>query len=321
MKLITTYRFQPSALSRLQEEGYQVSVLPSEQALLESEEAADADVIVANHRTLQVDFLEKCKRLKWAQVPHAGIERLDMNYMKRRGIIVINARGGFGTPISEDILAKMLMLSRNSLKYARNQFDRRWEGIKGTINLYGKTVGIVGTGDVGQQTAWRAKSFGMTTVGVNTTGNSVIGFDRIYTRDRLNELISESDFVVLACPLTEQTRSIIGEEQLQRMKPSAFLINISRGALIDETLLLHYLQNKKIAGAALDVFVEEFKLGRLPETSPFWDLDNVIITPHQAGAGDQFDARFTEVFLENARHFIRGEWDRMVNVRDYGKGY
>lgn len=305
----------------MQSAGVQVKLYSSEQELIDGKEYVDADIILANHRTLQKDFLEQCKQVKWIQMAHIGIERLPMDYLKERKIIVINARGAMGVPIAEDIICKMLMLSRKSADVMKNQFDRSWTKVGGFINLTGKTIGVIGTGDVGTETAIRARSFGMKTIGINTDGRSLPEFDEVFKPEQLNEVIAQSDFNVLTLPLTDLTLNLIDEEQFKRMKPSSFLINISRGALINEEILLNYLQNKKIAGAALDVFVDEFKQGYLQGESPFWDLDNIIITPHCAGSGDSFNERFSKVFLSNLDCFVKGNPDQMVNVREFGKGY
>jgi len=321
MKLVSTFTFTEDQMQKMQSIGVDVKQFQSEQELLGSKEYIDAEIIIANHRTLQRDFLEQCRNVQWVQVAHIGIERLPMDYLKERGIIVINARGGMGVPIAEDILCKMLMLSRKSATVMKNQFNRTWEKAGSFINLSGKTVGIIGTGDVGTETAKRAKVFGMKTIGINTDGRGIPEFDEIYEPHEINNVISQSDFNVLTLPLTEKTRNLVDEEQFKKMKPSSFLINISRGALINEEILLHYLKNRKIAGAALDVFVEEFKLGYLPEESPFWELDNIIITPHCAGSGDGFQQRFSHVFLTNLSYFVKGNIEQMANIREFGKGY
>jgi len=321
VKMVTTFTFLPEQVEAMRAKGVDVLQYNSEQALIDGEEYVDADIIIANHRTLQRDFLERCKRVRWVQVAHIGIERLPMDYLQERGVIVINARGGMGVPIAEDILCKMLMLSRKSASLMKHQFERAWTKASGIVNLSGKTVGIIGAGDVGTETAIRARAFGMRTIGINTDGRPSPDFDAIYKPEQLNEVLAQSDFHVLALPLTDRTVNLIDEEQFAAMRLSSFLINISRGALINEAALLDALRNRRIAGAALDVFVEEFKLGYLPKESPFWDLDNIIITPHCAGAGDGFAARFTKVFLTNLDHFLQGDVDRMVNVREFGKGY
>jgi len=321
MKLVSTFCFHPEQLREIASMGVKTVQYQSEHDLIEGREYEDADIIIANHRTLQKPFLDKCRKLKWVQVPHIGIERLPMDELQRRGIIVINARGSMGVPIAEHIFCNMLMLCRKSAEILKNQFARSWTKMGGFINLYGKTAGIIGTGDVGTETAKRARVFGMKVIGINTDGRPLPEFDRIYGPDRINEVIAESDFIILTLPLTERTKGMIDREQFELMKPGAYLINISRGALINEAVLLEYLRNKKIAGAALDVFVDEFRFGYLPEESPFWELDNVIITPHCAGGGDSFAQRFSTVFLQNLRLFVNGQVEQMINVREFGKGY
>ncbi|MCR8635285.1 D-2-hydroxyacid dehydrogenase [Paenibacillus radicis (ex Xue et al. 2023)] len=322
MKLVSTYPFDQKQLAEMDSKGITVKLFKGEQDLIQSDEYTDADIIIANHRTLQQDFLEKCEKVKWVQVAHIGIERLPMDYLKERGVTVINARGSLGLPIAEDILCKMLMLSRKSVRVVKNQFDHIWGNTGGGfINLYGKTAGIIGAGDVGTETAIRARAFGMKVIGINTTGNELPEFDAMYKPEQLNEVIAQSDYIILTLPLTDQSVNLLGEEQFKLMKPTAFIINISRGALINEEILLDYLQNKKIAGAGLDVFVEEFKLGKLPAESPFWELDNVLITPHCAGGGDQFHQRFSAGFMHNLDLFLQGKADEMINVRQFGKGY
>ncbi|TDF98070.1 D-2-hydroxyacid dehydrogenase [Paenibacillus piri] len=321
MKLVSTYPFKPDDAAWMKEKGIQLVPFQTEQELIDSGAYADAEVIVANHRTLQQSFLEKCQSVKWVQVPHIGIERLPMDYLKSRDVIVINARGSLGVPIAEDIITKMLMLSRKSMELHKKQLERSWGGLRGVVNLSGKTLAVIGTGDVGTETAIRARPFGMKVLGINTDGRELPEFDETYTLDQLNEVIGQSDYIALTLPLTDQTANMLGEEQFKRMKPNAILINISRGALIDEEVLLDCLRNRKIGGAGLDVFVEEFKLGKLPPESPFWELDNVLITPHCAGGGDGFDRRFTQGFKYNLEKYMSGSRDDMINVRIYGKGY
>ncbi|TBL75154.1 D-2-hydroxyacid dehydrogenase [Paenibacillus thalictri] len=321
MKLVSTFKFQESQLEEIRAKGVEVKLFGSEQEFADSGEYADADIIIANHRTLQRDFLEKCEKVKWVQVAHIGIERLPMDYLQERGVVVVNARGSLGMPIAEDIMCKMLMLARKSAAVMNKQLAHEWGGVRGFINLNGKTAGIIGTGDVGTETAIRARAFGMRVIGINTTGRQLPEYDRVYKPEQLNEVITQSDFIVLSLPLTDQSVNLLGEEQFKLMKPTAFIINISRGALIDEEVLLDYLRGHKIAGAGLDVFVEEFKLGKLPPESPFWELDNIIITPHCAGGGDQFNERFTGGFMHNLQLFLDGKWEQMLNVREFGKGY
>jgi len=321
IKLLSSFKLSADHIKEMEKLGVQAIVFDRGKDLAQSEEVENADIIISDHRMLQPEFLEKCKNLKWVHVPHVGIERLPMQYFKKRNIIVTNARGMAGIPIAEHIIFTMLMLARKGKKLVENQIAHQWKGPEGVFNLYGKTAGLLGTGDVATETAKRLKAFGMKTLGVNTTGNPVEYFDEVYTTENINEFISQSDFIICTVPLTEKTRNMIGEEQFRHMKETAYIVNISRAAIFDEDVLYEYLKNKKIAGAALDVFVEEFELGYLPEESPFWDLDNVVITPHMAAGGDLWHGFSSDIIMKNVKCFSENRIDEMLNIRDYDKGY
>ncbi|HEY5561714.1 MAG TPA: NAD(P)-dependent oxidoreductase [Clostridiaceae bacterium] len=321
MYLLSTFAFKQNEIDKLKELGTDVKLFNSEKELIDYEDVQRADAIIANHRTLQIDFLDRCKNLKWIQVPHIGIERLPMQYLKERKIIVTNARGIAGTPISEDIFCMMLMLARKSKDSVKSQLEHKWEHHNGVFNLYNKTIGLMGTGNVGTETAKKAKVFGMKTLGLNTTGQPLAYFDEVYKTCDVNRFLTQSDFIVCTIPPTKETINLIGEEQFKCMKTTAYIINISRAVIFKEEVLFDYLKNKKIAGAALDVFMEEFKLGHLPKESPFWNLDNLIITPHMAASGDGGYEAFIKIIDHNAKCFCSGGVDSMINIRDYDKGY
>lgn len=320
MKLVTTYPLERAELEQLYAMNVDV-VQSKDEELWHCADIVHADILLANQRTLQPKLLSRCRELKWVQVTSVGIERLPMDMLEERLILVTNAWGVMGVAIAEDILCKMLMLSRKSRTSMELQRERIWRDPGGMVNLSGKTIGLLGTGDVGTAAAFRAKAFGMTVVGLNTSGRQIPPFDQVWPAEQVNELIAISDYIVLTLPLTSKTELLLNREQFALMKPSAYLINISRGALINEEVLLDYLQQGKIAGAALDVFVEEFALGKLPETSPFWDLDNVIITPHSAAGGDQRYQLFTADFLSNMTKFVHNRYNEMSNVVHSRRGY
>jgi phosphoglycerate dehydrogenase-like enzyme len=321
MKILTTFKPGKEVITQMEKLGACVTVFASEEELIKSDEVEEADAIIANHRTLQIDFLNRCKKIRWIHVPHVGIERLPLQYLKERDIIATNARGTAGVPISEHIMTMMLMLARKSFAAYKNQLARAWKSPDNVFNLYNKTVGLLGTGDVGSETAKRAKAFGMRTIGYNTTGEPLEHFDRVYSPDGLNEFLAQCDFIVCTLPPTPKTEYLIDEEQFKCMKSTAYIINISRAIIFNEEVLYSYLKDKKIGGAALDVFMDEFRLGYLPEDSPFWDLDNLIITSHMAGAGDQWNYFSTNIIMHNVQCFCENRLDDMINIRDYDKGY
>jgi phosphoglycerate dehydrogenase-like enzyme len=208
---------------------------------------------------------------------------------------------------------QMLVMCRHFPFYCINQKAGAWvRRFKETFfqmrELWGKTIGIIGTGDIGSCLATRAKAFGMTTIGCNRTGRKAEGFDTVVHPGMLDMLLKESDFVVLALPLTGDTRYLIGERELGMMKPSAIVINVSRGSVIDEKALIAALKDRRIAAAALDVFEEE----PLPSGSPLWKMENVVITPHCAGWGENFKRRYLDILHANCRRFLAGDYSGMT---------
>lgn len=324
MHLLSTFQLSPEDTAKAETLGMEILYFKNQNELKEWKDTkvlAEADAVIANQRTLQPDFLEKCTNLKWAHVPHVGIEHLPLDYLESRKIVLTNARGVAGPPISEDILCKMLALARKYNVIARQQQERRWNFPGSISELSGKTAGILGTGNIGTETAAKAKVFGMKTLGLNTTGDSVHFFDEVYVTSEINQLILQSDFIICTIPLTKDTHHLISREQLELMKPTAFIINISRGNLFDEAVLLEFLSDRRIAGAALDVFADELIYGCLPKESPFWTLDNVIITPHMAGAGDREWERNAAIIMTNIEAVCTDDKNKMLNIRNYRKGY
>lgn len=323
MKILSTFTLSQDNMERASMFGADLTVFDNEQALIGcSQEVLDeAEAMIANHRTLQEAFLERCPKLRWIHCPHIGIERLSLKYLQSRKILVTNARGTAGVPISEDIMCMMLMLARKSMETFTNQAAHQWKHVTGVYNLHGKTLGIMGTGDVGTETAKRAKAFGMRVIGMNTTGSPVEPFDQVYVTNNICVFLAQCDMIVCTLPPTEKTVSLIDKEQFLCMKPSACIINISRASIFNEEILYEYLKEHKIAGAALDVFMDEFRLGHLPEDSPFWELDNVIVTPHMAGGGDQWNYFSTNIVMKNLKLFCENRTAELMNIRDYDKGY
>jgi phosphoglycerate dehydrogenase-like enzyme len=182
---------------------------------------------------------------------------------------------------------------------------REWKRFRPKL-LKGQTAGILGLGAVGREIARLCKAFGMEVIGIRRSGRPEHPFpyvDRVYPPGQLPEVLAQSDFVVLALPLTKETRSMIGEKELKGMKPTAFLINLARGAVVDEGALVRALEEKWIAGAGLDVFIKE----PLPPESRFYELPNVIFSPHISGDIPDYELHATEVFCENLKRYLAGE--------------
>ena len=267
-----------------------------------------ADVLVVSG-LWRNDVLEQAPRLRYVQSIGAGYNQFDLDALRARGIRFANASGVNQVAVSEHAIALMLALSRQLDSGRDNQRRHVWRNMISDISaredeLAGRTVGIVGLGAIGGRVARLAKAFEMRVIAtrrhVDKGGEHV---DRVLPVSGLPALLAEADFVVLTCPLTDETKNIIDVAALGHMRPSAYLVNVARGACVDETALLEALRGRRIAGAALDTFVEE----PLPTDNPFWDLDNVLITPHTAGETRRYEENVIDILLENLDRLWRGE--------------
>jgi phosphoglycerate dehydrogenase-like enzyme len=263
------------------------------------------------------NILERAPHLKWVQTLSAGVDRLLGTRLWQSDVILTNVSGIHAIPMREHVLGVMLMLMRRAPIYFANKQNKVWKRHV-PDQLYGKTLGVVGLGRIGEMIARAAKAFDMRVVATRrsaTKGETSPVADVIYPSDKLVEMLAESDFVVVSVALTDKTRKLIGEKELRAMKPTAYMINIARGSVIDEAALTRALKEGWIAGAGLDVFEKE----PLPQDSELWTLPNVIITPHAAGLMPDYDARATEVFCENLRRYLAGK--PLMNVIDRARGY
>lgn len=279
----------------------------------------DTDILFAGFFSLEM-FLA-AKKLKWIQTTSAGVNRLLFPEVVKSQVII--TKSGRERPISEHVIGVMLSFCRKLHVYIRNQIERKWERYgarlleEQTEELSGKTVGIVGLGRVGVEIAKKAKCLGMRVIATrrNPSTPTPTYIDRLILPGNLKELLAESDFVVLTLPLTKQTQGMIGEIELRSMKKTSYLINPSRGKVIQEDKLIQALKAGWIAGAGLDTFEKE----PLPQDSELWDMKNVIVTPHVAGRTPYYHERLTTLFCENLRRFINNE--PLVNVVDKAIGY
>jgi phosphoglycerate dehydrogenase-like enzyme len=267
--------------------------------------------------SLPRDRILAAPRLRWMQQTGAGVDwLLEHPEIAASDIILTNASGVHAIPISEHILALMLALARDIQRCLRAQVAHHWGHGHVVGELEGATMGLIGVGAIGEKTAAKAQALGMRVVGLRRFPDQPSPWvDQMVGPDGLHALLAQSDWVVITAPLTHETRGLIGEVELRAMKRSAYIINIGRGAIIQEAALVRALQEGWIAGAGLDVFAEE----PLPATSPLWEMENVIITPHYAGSTPHYSDRLIAIFTENLRRYQAGE--EMVNVVDKGMGY
>jgi glyoxylate/hydroxypyruvate reductase A len=254
-------------------------------------------------------------RLRWLQSTSAGIGQMVKRVgLDRTDITFTTASGVHARPLADFCLMAMLMFAKNYVWMERDKKAKRWERYSGE-ELTGKTLAIVGVGRVGQEVARHGKKMDMRVTGMRRSDAHVPDVDKLFERAELHAMLREADFLVLAAPHTPETEGIIGEPELAALKPTAILINIGRGALVDEDALVCALQEKRLAGAALDVLRNEPP----PQDSPLWDMPNVIISPHSASTVPQENARITEIFCDNLRRYLDGE--PLRNVLDKERLY
>ena len=262
------------------------------------------------------DILSSAPDLRFLQSIGAGYDQFPLEELRSRGIRLANASGVNKNAVSEHTFSLILSLTRHLKSGARYQRDHFWRGMISEIpkredELAGKTMGIIGMGAIGSRVAKIAKAFDMTVLATKRNPATAQGpADKVVTPDRVDELLTESDFLVLTCSLNDQTRGLINADSLSRMKPTACLINMARGGCVDEGALVDALKSGVIAGAGLDVVEQE----PLPEDSPLWDMDNVVLTPHSGGETQSYEDNVIDILLENVNRLTSGRPDLLNQV-------
>ena len=239
--------------------------------------------------------IEKFTNLKYIQLTSAGFDRVPMDYVEAHGIEMHNARGVYGIPMAEFAVAGVLTLYKKLRVFAEKQKLHQWEKQRNLSELFGKEVCIIGCGDVGTECAKRFRAFGCRVSGIDVRVRADENYDGMYGLERLDELLAQTDVLVLTLPQTEQTRHLIGGDRLALLKDTAVLVNIARGAVVDTAALIEALPY--LGGAVLDVFEEEPLLA----DSPLWEMENVIVTPHNSFAGDGDEERLAKCVMGKLR--------------------
>lgn len=252
------------------------------------------------------DALRGSKALQWVHIHSAGVDRQIFLDLMARGVTVTSSSGASAGVVAQTALTGLLALARRFPQLAAAQRAHAWEPffkVGLPPELEGQTATIVGWGPIGQKLAAWLKAIGLNIIVVRQSAASIIPDTRVVSFAEFNNILPETDWLLLACPLTAQTNNLVSATALNLMKHSAHIINISRGAVIDEPAMIDALKNGRLAGAYLDVFAQE----PLPTESPLWDMANVIATPHTAGFSDAILQRMAEKFLENLGHYARNE--------------
>ena len=285
------------------------------------EQIRDAEVVVT--WSLRPEQLRAAAKLRWIHSTAAAVHALMSPELVQSDVVVTNAREVHGPVVAEHAIALMFAMAKQIPMAVRAQNQRLWAqgGIsRATVparELRDSTLGLIGVGSIGRAVARQAAALGMRVLALreHPENGSAEGVAELFGPADLDHLLRVSDYVIVAAPLTEETSSMIDSTRFAHMKSSACLINVSRGALIDENALIQALRQKKIGAAALDVFENE----PLPAESPLWDMENVLITPHTAGVTDKLWERQYTLFSENLRRFLAGQ--PLRDVVDKQKGY
>lgn len=277
----------------------------------------DAILVCSSRRALLEPVWPLAQNARWVHSRWAGIEGLLFPALVESEAVLTNGRGSFADSLGEFVIAAVLFFAKDLGRMRRSQAQGRWDPFDPEW-VRGKTLGIIGYGEIGRAAARLARAFGMKVIGVRrrpeqSAGDALV--DEVLPFERRTELLARSDYVLVATPLTAETRAIVGEREIAAMKPTAVLMNVGRGPCIDETALVRALESGRIRGAALDVFDQE----PLPAGHPFYGLDNVLLSPHCADHVPGWMDDAMSLFLENLDRFRRNA--PLLNVVDKRAGY
>jgi D-2-hydroxyacid dehydrogenase (NADP+) len=285
-----------------------IDLLATNDRALALEHAAEADALIGHHFQFDEDLLQRADHLRWIQSLTTGTDAILQLKALRKEVVVTSTRGMHGPQMSELVFLQMLALLRDFPRMQRNQAAGAWERWPQPL-LAGKMAVIVGVGAIAEVLAPRCKAFGMSVCGISEATRVPAGFDRIMSRRDLARAAALADFLVLIVPHSPQTENLVDATVLNAMKPSAYLINVARGGVLDEDALVAALREKRIAGAALDVFRQR----PLPPESPLWREPRLVITPNIGGMSDVYLEQAYPLVRDNVRAFLSGSADAMIN--------
>jgi phosphoglycerate dehydrogenase-like enzyme len=318
---ILSARYRPQDLARIADASPGSRLVPVSLEGLADGDLADIEVLLRGPLPQGVfdRLLGRCPNLKWVHSATAGVERVLTPTALERGLAITNARGVFSDPIAEYVLMAVLAVSRRLPQLLELQSERTWQPLEGR-EMSDLTIGVVGLGSIGRRVAELGVKFGCRVIAIRRhsggeSAEGVEGIAELLAPDHLPELMAQSDFVVLALPLTPDTQDLFNDAMLANAKPGAWLINVARGALVDERALVRAVRDGRLGGAVLDAFREE----PLPSDSELYSTPNIIVTPHTSWSSGRVLDRSIELFCDNLGRFARGE--PLLNLVDPGAGY
>lgn len=316
MKMLIVGNWPQSYLAQVHEAFPQVTFVTARDPESAVREVADADAIFGQPGP---EVIRAGKQLKWIQSPSAGVEWMwNTPELPRLDITVTNMRGAHAATIAEHFFAMMLFLTRQFPVLIEAQRARRWVRPvePPPVGLSGRTLGVLGLGNIGRAIAQRGKGFDMRVIAVDINDVEQPPYvDELYRLDGLHTMLSQVDFQAISIPITPESRGMIGAAQIELMKPTAYLGIMSRGKIVDEQALIGALKENMLAGVGADVMATE----PLPDDDPLWDAPRTILSPHMSGSSEQTSTRATDILKENIRRFLAGEelYNTVVKERGY----
>lgn len=290
----------------LPEQIEELRMLAPEYTIIESLEDAHAhsiEIILGWSNEL-IPFIESEEsNVKWIQFAYAGVNQLPLQLFAEKGIMLTNGSGIHAHSVTETTMGLLLGMTRNIVESTKDQLEKKWDPTHSIYELNGKTMLIVGAGNIGEQLGKVAQAFDMKTIGINRSGNKIKHMDEQYTQDELSQIVGKTDIVVNILPATKATENVYNEELFSKMKDGTYFINVGRGESVVTDDLLAALAQGKIAGAGLDVFEEE----PLPKNHPLWEHERVVMTPHIAGQLENYEKHIYPLFIENFNAFRKNE--------------
>lgn len=279
---------------------------------------ADAEIMFDFDVTHRADLPDVAPNVRWIQATSSGIGQFvrRMGYAERMNCVFTTASGVHARPLAEFVIMAMLMFAKNSAYLQSEQAAEHWQRYCG-FELSGKTLGIIGLGKIGRETARLAKAFEMSVIGTrrSSDGSAIPNVDHLYAPGDLPTLLTHANFLMLSVPHTPETERLIGSHELSLLPRGAYLINIARGIVVDQDALVDALRTEHLGGAALDVSDPE----PLPPGNPLWAMPNVLISPHSASTADSENRKIVALFCENLKHYLSGE--PLINRLDTGRLY
>lgn len=307
--LINPWAEQYAEVIRSRFPGLNLLVTKTQAEALE-QNIADVDVVVSWEGLAEV--LPRINNLKWFQVLSAGFEQVLGTGVLPKEAILTNVAGAAAVPVSEFVFTFLLAIVKRVPEMLENQRQHKFELYFPGRELHGRTLAVLGLGHIGKAVVKKAKAFGMTVLGYDKYVTELEGAERIYPLEGLGEVLRAADFVVICLPLNDETRGLIGEKELRLMRESAYLINVARAEIVNREAFIRALQEKWIAGAALDVFWGDAANMGLAPDDELWELPNIILSPHCATVTDMYVPRTGEIVCNNPERFLRGE--QLINV-------